>query len=541
MSERKQTIVHLFIAAIMLFAVSAYRQVSMHYWSNDIVRPYIVYVVYAILLFWWQHSINMKILQKGMQIHLTIQNMVGLFYLTVRFVQDAFLYTNIPLMRFTGYFIHILAVLYPLFGLYAAFYLGKGESYRINRRWFLMLIPALALITMALTDELHHFLCYIVPEEPQPNLYFHPYIVAYIILSWAFGLVGFQVYVITKRCGVYRSKSFIRWLIPLYEPILFVLFSIPYIVTNFTARVELVEYSAGMIFIAILCWELYILVGLIPVNTRYDEVFRKSTIAMQILGWDGKQIAASENAAEITPEVLSELSENTHAVLGDAMLHLHKTENEYVIWKNDFSEIHETIQELRDTNATLEQGGDLIDKEIQVRSEETEVQARNNIYDSLTDQVSDQLLLLKKLLSEKPKTPEEWNRISLVGTYIKRFCNLQLIYLENGCIPSRDLQISLNDMIDCMERIGILASLDFKPSIDMDAELILHAMRILEQVLEDNSFQLRSVDMTVSDTVSFKVSGENVSFKPFVIDDKYRIEVETISDIYISCGEGSGC
>lgn len=174
MDERKKSIVRLFGAAALLFAVSAYRQLSMRYWPEDSLRPYLVWVVYMLLLFGWQYTITAKIMQKSMRGHLTAQNIVSILYLTVRFVQDAFLYVNIPWMRFTGYFINIAAVFIPLFGLYGAFYLGRSEDYRISKKWYLLLIPACFLSVMALTNDLHHFLYYIVPEEPQPNLYFHP-------------------------------------------------------------------------------------------------------------------------------------------------------------------------------------------------------------------------------------------------------------------------------------------------------------------------------------------------------------------------------
>ena len=128
MSERKKSVVRLFAAAALLFAVSAYRQFSIRYWPEDFLRPYLVWAVYMFLLFSWQHTITTKITQKSMRSHLTAQNIVSILYLTVRFVQDAFLYVNIPWMRFTGYFINIAAVLIPLFGLYGAFYLGKADD-----------------------------------------------------------------------------------------------------------------------------------------------------------------------------------------------------------------------------------------------------------------------------------------------------------------------------------------------------------------------------------------------------------------------------
>ena len=110
MSERKKSIIWLFVAAGLLFAVSGYRQLSMRYWPEDFLRPYLVWTVYMLLLLRWQHTITTKITQKAMHSHLTAQNIVSILYLTVRFIQDAFLYVNIPWMRFTGYFINIAAI-----------------------------------------------------------------------------------------------------------------------------------------------------------------------------------------------------------------------------------------------------------------------------------------------------------------------------------------------------------------------------------------------------------------------------------------------
>ena len=101
MGERKKSIIRLFSAAALLFAVSGYRQLSMRYLPEDFLRPYLVWAVYMLLLFGWQHTITTKITQKAMRSHLTAQNIVSILYLTVRFIQDAFLYVNVPWMRFT--------------------------------------------------------------------------------------------------------------------------------------------------------------------------------------------------------------------------------------------------------------------------------------------------------------------------------------------------------------------------------------------------------------------------------------------------------
>lgn len=528
MSERKKSIIWLFVAAGLLFAVSGYRQLSMRYWPEDFLRPYLVWTVYILLLLRWQHTITTKITQKAMHSHLTAQNIVSILYLTVRFIQDAFLYVNIPWMRFTGYFINIAAIFIPLFGLYGSFYLGRPENYRISRKWYLLLIPACFLSVTALHDNLYHFFYYIVPNEPQPNLYFHPYIGTYIVHIWALSMIAYQVYFIYQRNGTTKSDPLYRKLIPFYEPILLFLFSIPYAATAYVVRFELVEYSAGLIFILVLCWQLYILVGLIPVNTQYEEVFRRSTVAMQILSPNDERIAVSENAAEITPAMLEALKQNQHfSATEDITMNLHQIPGGYMVWQTDLSQINQALRELQRLNAELEEEQDLLAQEIRIQSDETSIQARNDIYDSLSSEVAGQLILLTALLSESFST-DDWNRICLIGTYIKRFCNLRLTYQEQQTIPMGDLAISLQDIAKCMKNLGIRTSLDFCPTSNLEPELILLITKTLEEILEEADFRLTSVAIQISDTVCFEITGTDHEFVFRSLEGGYSLQAEKI-------------
>ena len=529
MGKRKKSVVRLFAATALLFAVSAYRQLSMRYLPEDALRSYLVWAVYMLLLFGWQYTISTKITQKTMRTHLTAQNIVSILYLTVRFIQDAFLYVNIPWMRFTGYFINIAAIFIPLFGLYGSFYLGKADDYRISKKWYLLLIPACLSSVLALTNDLHHFFYYIVPNEPQPNLYFHPYIGTYIVHIWALSMIAYQVYFIYQRNGTTKSDPLYRKLIPFYEPILLFLFSIPYAATAYVVRFELVEYSAGLSFILVLCWQLYILTGLIPVNTPYEEVFRRSTVAMQILSPNDERIAVSENAAEITPAMLEALKQNQHfSVMEDVIMHLHQIPDGYMVWQTDLSQINQALRELQRLNAELEEEQDLLAQEIRVQSDEASVQARNNIYDCLSSEVAGQLVLLTALLSNESLSTDDWNCICLIGTYIKRFCNLQLTYQEQQMIPISDLAISLQDMAKCMKNIGIRTSLDFCPISNLGPELILLIMKTLEEILEEADFRLTSVAIQISDTVCFEITGTAHEFVSRSLEGGYGLQTEKI-------------
>lgn len=312
------------------------------------------------------------------------------------------------------------------------------------------------------------------------------------------------MYVIYKRNEAIKTDPLYKKLIPFYEPILLLVFSIPYAATAYVIRFEIVELSAGLIFIAVLCWNLYIFIGLIPVNTCYGKVFRKSTVAMQILSSDGTPIVISENASNITPQVLEILKRKKRILTSeDIEMNIHNISNGYMIWQNDLSEINQVFRKLQNLNIELEQKQDLLAQEIRIKSNEANIQVRNDIYDQLTTELSKQLCLLEKLLPEE-EHPGKWDKISLIGTYIKRFCNLQLTYQENQMIPNNDLRISLEDMAKCMRNIGLDVRLIFCPTKQLEPQCILYAMKRLEEILEESDFRLSAISICVSDDVYFE-------------------------------------
>ena len=90
----------------------------------------------------------------------------------------------------------------------------------------------------------------------------------------------------------------------MWEVLLYALlaFCAPYTASSFWVRREFIEFSAGMFFIEAASWELFIYLGLIPVNTQYKTVFDRSTAAMQIISDDGRLLVRSASAPALTAE-----------------------------------------------------------------------------------------------------------------------------------------------------------------------------------------------------------------------------------------------
>jgi len=145
------------IYLMLLVLISCFRNIS-PFFLNSTLREYLVYFMYLSMILYWGHSIQTRFTQKSMRIYLLSEAAVAAGWMTIRFIQNAFLSENIAALRYSGYFIFVPIVLVPLLGFYASFGLGHGDDYHLSRKWYLLIIPAAALLVLALNDEQNHFL-----------------------------------------------------------------------------------------------------------------------------------------------------------------------------------------------------------------------------------------------------------------------------------------------------------------------------------------------------------------------------------------------
>lgn len=483
-------------AFLALVLVSLYRQFSLRFWPGDPVRPYVVFAVYLALLLGWEQSLLRRITQRNMRIFLSAEVALLLGWMTVRFIQDAFLAGSPQLLRATGYLIFVPAVTVPLVGLYAAFGLGRGDDYRFSPLWYLLTPPAAGLIFLALTDERRHFLFRAMAGENQPNLYFHPNIGIGLIYFWALALLAARTAVLHRRNRPVPHQPFAQRLAPFAEFIFLVLFCVPYTIASFAPHpvFELVEFSAGVVYIEASAWELFILIGLIPVNTRYRTVFECSSAAMQIVSADGEPIVRSEGAPVLDGAVFARLRRTPVVSLPDGReLQAYRLHGRYLVWQKDASRLHGLIENLRKSRKELEQENALLSQELRLRSEKARVHEESRIYDQLSGEVGPQLALLKKLLSQQDAAGDRaalFGQICLVGTYIKRRCGLRLTEQSEGSLAPEDVNRAFCELADCLALLGVRAELTQPAESLPSAGFALSALDVFEFLLEFEQFSL---------------------------------------------------
>ena len=491
-----------------LCAASIYRQIRMRYFPDDLIQPVIVYLIYLLLLSTWRGSIRNRITQMSMRTFLLLEHPLMLFGVTIRFLQDALLYRFPYLMRVSGYWYTIPFLMFPLFGLYAALGLGKTEEYKIGKKWYALLIPTGILSVLMLTAENNSIMVRRLEGEGANNLLFHPGIGSYIFIATLFLLIFARIFLIYSRSREATDYPRLR-LLPFLIATLMLVFTIPYILASFYIGFELIEFAVLMYFMEILIWESCIMVGMVPVNTRYEEVFDRSTVAMQIIKEDGEPYLKSAGAPELAAETLDLLKQHAKVRTPEGQeYNLHTIRGGYAIWKNDVSQTLAVIDELRASADKLEQEGELLSNELKSRSDETSVQEQNIIYNNLTDEIGGQLLLLQNMLQRREQAADTvslFRKICLIGTYIKRRCNLRLVEQSEGDVPLMEIELCYRELIGCLQELGVDAGVSWNGVKAFSPEFAVLSLDVCELLLENEQFEADSISVSFEEGAAFSV------------------------------------
>ena len=543
MSIRMKQIRMIISALLLLIIVSAYRIWSLNYYPQDPFRTYILYACYVFLFLLWGVSIYNRVTQKFMRIWLYLEGSVMLLGLTLRFLQDTFWFRDILLMRISGLCIAATILPFLLLGMYASLGIGQNDQYFMDYKWFSFLIPVLVSTYMILTDERNHFVFFIDPAEQQPNLSFHPGIGFFVLFAIGYVMMILRVLIIYSRNRNIHGKGIMRIVIPFFEPIVMLLFTLDYFlfslgIVPWLEGKEILELYAKIYLVEVLTWEFYIFMGLVPVNMEYRSILENATVGMQILS--GSEKILSKSAVPVSAQTIKELEKSDFVTLGDGKeLHMQTLSDGTFLWYTDTSRLRKTIDDLENSVEQLSQQSTILEEELRARNNMAKTQAQNRIYDELTSEVSVQLQEMKELIHRQDSgygDVETMRKLCLLGTYVKRRCNLKLIQLGMGTIDPVDMRISLEDMIRAANNMNIRASVNWNPSDLLPSDFYLFVLDTLERVLEYEDFEPTEIHIeTIPNGASLEIHRfEEYYSKPVYqdADGQYPQVMEELPDGY---------
>lgn len=453
-------------------------------------------MVYGLLIGLWAYSVHWRIIQPYIRKCLQVICLVMVLWLGLRSYK--FYFAQDPnLVRFLWYSYYIGILFIPMLVLFTSISIGKSDDYKFPKKYWVMLGVTVALVGMALTNDLHQFVFAFPKEEVVWNDLNYTY-------NWGYGLiVGWCTLCILGALALMFRKSrrqnrlFFRWL-PFLPLALLVGYLIAYSLYDVRFLFDLtIMYNLTYL----LEFECCIQCGLIRSNTGYIFLFENGSYGAQIVDLDGNILQSSRNAYNLSLQQRKQALVQTVWPEEHVRIRCNSIKNGYVLWKEDVTELNSLLERLKDNNESIEASVAIQQEAYETQRKISSLQEKNRLYDLLQTQTAGQIDLMDRLLEEygeattEEKRQELLAKLTVVGTYIKRRGNL-LFIAENGkVIDSGELALCLEESFVSLRLCQVDCGLDMEKGHMLTAECAFRVYDLFEEVVEQTLDDCQSIYM----------------------------------------------
>lgn len=415
--------------------------------------------IFAGIIIAWGISVKRRVLHTASRRYLLAIAVLLLFWLTARTCKFMFLEGLSDAMRMCWYLYYISMIMIPLMCIFLAICLGRGSNFVMPGYMRLLYVPAVALVVCVLTNDLHN----LVFSFPHGIIYFDDIYIhelMYTVTALWIGAETLIFFVLLFRRSHVPGKHKRLWL-PVIPVVVAALYCAGYLI-----RLKWLYEIAGdmtivySILILLVC-EACIRSGLVPSNSKYNELFSVSTVGAQITDNDYNVKYASDTAERFDIETMR-MTENGTVDLGDKLLSGAKVCGGHVLWTEDVSSIKKLISMLEDTRAELTEKNNLLKAEVDIKKKQAQTNEQMRLYDKIAQETTPQLNTLEKILSgigNKEDEREKLARICVISSYIKRRSNLVLLGEEANYLPAQELEFCMRESVENVRLCGVAVSL----------------------------------------------------------------------------------
>lgn len=479
-----------------------------------LLRPFIYMGLYSA----WAISFQKRIIQRTSRHCLILIAVMMVFWMFVRMCKFDAPYGMPTVVRYGWYLFYIPMLLIPTISLYLAFYMRQPETYRLSGwlRW--LFVPALFLIGLVLTNDLHQ-LVFSFPdgklgEAASYTVGVYGYgPVYYFIIIWDISCTLTALFIILFKCRVIKNKKMLIFPFSAYG--LAVAYGIIYYLNIPVWKMLASDMTATFCLLTALIIESCIQCGLIPSNTGYIQLFEAAAIAAQITDKEGKTVYRSKDSEKILPGMVQRAAEKPVMLDGGIRLCGEPIQGGYVLWKENLSELQEILKELEDLKEELKDANLIEEENLKAKRRMAKLVVKNQLYDKMQKQTLKQIRLLTKLINAYSQEEDEQERkkillkVVVIGAYIKRRSNLIFIAEHKPWIPIKELELCFGETIRNLEWNHVDAS--FTASVDeIQSDVAMQIYDFFEAVIEETIESLSAFTANVKQKNKNAVLSMNV-------------------------------
>ena len=415
-------------------------------------------LIFFLLIFIWGYSINRRIVQDSTRRLLTVASALMLTWLLLRYVKYHFFKPDDAMSRYLWYMYYIPQCLVPPLTLIAAMGLTRKSSRAMSASVYLILLPALILIVLILTNDVHQTaFSFREGFENFESEYEHGALY-YVTMAWVGSAMTAAVATLFLKCSISACRQKI-WIPVTVAAVCTVAGVLCFRYATRSYKVpELFIFS----YIAIL--ESCVRIGLIPSNENYEKYFSVSAVPSVITDEELRPMFRTANLAVYDREPYERAkAEGSILLNADTRLSCKKISGGSVFYAEDLRAINRLLSELSAASEALTEEGELITYENDLKERKAKTEEKNRLYSRIFDILEEPLSKLNVLtegIDEKSADYERKMRLSCVYlAYIKRRSNLEMIASRSEEIDVNEVALSIKESLGCVKDCGITATL----------------------------------------------------------------------------------
>lgn len=471
------------VVAGVLFAVACVLQQTDDHVSDPNASRFMALAAQCIffgILTYWTVSVISRVSDKSIKYGLATTIILMSSLMLLKLIKYNVLFDTVA-ERYVWYAYYIPQCIAPVVLLLTVLKMARKSEKPLSAPWNLLLLPAVMLILLVFTNDLHEQVFSFAEGLENANRVYKWEWGYYLILAWIAGLYLANGILLFVKCRISHCRK--KAWIPLALFVGCLTFCILREVFNplFIKMPETVVFS-----VAIVC-ESLIRIGIIPSNTDYAEFFDVANVSAIIADKNFNVELSSENAPEITKKQATEAIRSGEIALSrDTVLKAKTITGGEVFWTEDLSVVNKINDRLAEINSALAEEVDLVTAENRLKEQRSKIEEQNNLYKGIFSIAKPHLKKISKRFA-KATTDEEKDdalRLSVVyGVFLKRRANLAMTENE-GRITLSELVYSLRESADALTFYGVYSSVFAVGDGEFPAEQIEFIYEFFEDCIE---------------------------------------------------------
>ena len=428
----------------------------------------LAHVILLSLVIFWGVSIIHRIIRKDLRLYLLIIAIFILFFLVVRMIKYGLTRNDDILNRYLWYSYYVSQCLIPPTLLLASLSIEKKDGKPLKKTWFLIFIPAIILLSLIYTNDLHQ-LAFLFEYHNNEFSYKHG-IVFYLAIIWEILITILSLIIMIIKCQVSACRKKI-W-IPIFTFLGCVFIS----TICFLVNISSFKIPELLCFSCIMIIESCIDIGLIPSNINYEKYFYHSMCSAFITDENLQVIYRSKSSLSLDKEQLKAAIISPIMIDKNTKFYGTKIHGGYTFRSEDLSLINEINNGLQEAKQQTKEENDIIEAENEMKKQSAKIDEQKKLYEKVETYTKDEINKLNNILQLKTINEEDFiNKMRfacVLAAYIKRRSNLIILSKKDKLMDVNELELSINESISYLSLSNIDCFLDCKLKGKINSDIL---------------------------------------------------------------------